>query len=589
MKILKESFLAFGLVAALAANSAAVVKIVGDNGSWRLERNGKPYFIRGAGGVSDFARFAAMGGNSVRTWGADQAARQLDEAARYGVTVTVGFWLAHQPEGANYADPKWCEGTTANVLATVREVKDRPGLLMWALGNEMELGVADEEALWKYIDWLAAQVKAEDPNHPVGTVVAEVWPAKVEKIMRLAPHLDWIGINSYGGALDVGRRFRDMGGAKPYVITEFGPPGPTELGLNSFGSPNEWTSTEKADWYEKIYRNNMLADQGKYCLGSYAFIWGYKVEGTPSWFGLLTPEGEALAGAERLQALWDRRDIVNRVPTITPMWISKERLESLDDTLEASVTAADPDGDRLTYTWTLVPELTYLGETHGVRLPVAREGVIVKGQGTNRVTLKADGGGKWRLYCTVRDGKGGAANASRPVFVKGPPPPKLVEKQTLPCAVFADGAPARWWGTGYMGDASKLVIDWHSKDAPASGDTCMKVSYSGKDWAGLLWQDPPGDWNNSEGGYNLTGAKALRFRARGVNGGERINFQLGGGRGAYPDSCIVKKENVSLEKGWKEFTLDLAGKDLGCIKTAFGFSFGGQGKVEFYLDDIRFE
>ena len=68
--------------AAWSAASAATVKIVGAEGSWRLERNGKPYFIRGAGGVADYAKFAAMGGNSVRTWGADKAAEILAAAGR---------------------------------------------------------------------------------------------------------------------------------------------------------------------------------------------------------------------------------------------------------------------------------------------------------------------------------------------------------------------------------------------------------------------------------------------------------------------------------------------------------------------------
>ena len=576
-------------LASCAMASGATVRIVGAEGSWRLERNGKPYFICGAGGVADYAKFAAMGGNSVRTWGSDKAAETLDAAGKHGVTVTVGFWLPHQPEGANYADPKWCDGLNANVLKTVREVKGHPGLLAWALGNEMELGVADEEVLWKYVNWLAGQVKAIDPDHPVGTVVAEVWPSKVEKIMRLAPNLDWIGINSYGGAHTVGRRWREMGGRKPYVITEFGPPGPTELGLNSFGCPNEWTSTRKAEWYEQIYRNNMLADQNRYCLGSYAFIWTYKVEGTPTWFGMQTHAGETLAAAERLQELWGRVPLANRVPTIEPMDVSAERVEKLGDTLTASVKAADPDADALSYTWSVMPELSFLGETHGVALPKTFDDFVVAGQGTPNVTVRPTAGGKFRLFCTVRDGKGGAALASRALLVKGPPPKTLVAPQPLPCAVFADGAQPRWWATGYMGDAGHMNVDLHCPDAPATGATCLRVSYRGDSWAGLFWQDPINDWNSSPGGYNLLGATKLTFKARGAKGGERVNFQCGLGNGAFPDSDGAKLENVELTTGWKTYTIDLTGKKLDCIKTGFGFSFGGQRELVFDLDDIQYE
>jgi len=406
------------VVFAFAEGLCAVVRVVGEEGSWRLERNGKPYFVRGGGGVGDFAKFAAMGGNSVRTWGADKAAEILDEAGRHGVTVTVGFWLPHQPEGARYEDPKWCEGITASVLATVREVKDRPGLLCWALGNEMELGIADDEVLWRYINWLAGQVRAIDPDHPVGTVIAEVWPDKVQKMTRFAPNLQWVGINSYGGSGDVGRRWREMGGRIPYMMTEFGPPGPTELGLNHFGCPNEWTSTAKADWYERAYRNNMLADKGKWCLGSYAFIWGVKVEGTPTWFGLLTPEGEVLAGAERLQTLWGRVPLKNRVPTIGEVSLSRDVVERRGDEITAQVEAKDPDGDKITYAWAVLPELSYLGETHGVALPKEMSDAVVEGQGTPRAKIRPTASGKYRVYCTVRDGKGGAAVAGKAILIK---------------------------------------------------------------------------------------------------------------------------------------------------------------------------
>lgn len=166
---------------------------------------------------------------------------------------------------------------------------------------------------------------------------------------------------------------------------------------------------------------------------------------------------------------------------------------------------------------------------------------------------------------------------------------RLAAPEKRPCAVFADGAPARWWATGYLGDAANLKIDLHCTERPARGKTCMRVTYEGSDWAGLMWQDPPNDWCTSAGGYNVTGARRLSFKARGAKGGERINFQVGGGRGTYPDSTIAKLENLTLTKNWKTYSIDLKGQDLSCIKTGFCFSFGGQGALSFDLDDIQFE
>ena len=72
-----------------SCGSAAVVRIEGSEGSWRLTRNGEPYFIRGGGGGGSKALLREIGGNSFRTWGADAAKRDLDEGAKHGLTVSL--------------------------------------------------------------------------------------------------------------------------------------------------------------------------------------------------------------------------------------------------------------------------------------------------------------------------------------------------------------------------------------------------------------------------------------------------------------------------------------------------------------------
>src|SRR4051794_12501165 len=75
------------------ARAAAVpveLKKVGDG--WQLLRDGKPYFIQGAGGDASKKLLVDCGGNSFRTWGADDIDKQLDEAQKLGLTVTVGIW-----------------------------------------------------------------------------------------------------------------------------------------------------------------------------------------------------------------------------------------------------------------------------------------------------------------------------------------------------------------------------------------------------------------------------------------------------------------------------------------------------------------
>src|SRR4051794_36324041 len=74
------------------------------DGKWALLRDGKPYFIKGAGGEKFKPLLAELGGNSIRTWGADHLDATLDEAQKLGLSVTVGIWLGHERQGFDYND-----------------------------------------------------------------------------------------------------------------------------------------------------------------------------------------------------------------------------------------------------------------------------------------------------------------------------------------------------------------------------------------------------------------------------------------------------------------------------------------------------
>ena len=121
----------------------------------------------------------------------------------------------------------------------------------------------------------------------------------------------------------------------------------------------------------------------------------------------------------------------------------------------------------------------------------------------------------------------------------------------------------------------------------------MRASYSAADgFGGVVWQNPANDWGDLPGGRDLSGAKKLTFWARGAAGGETVEFKMGllGEEKKFPDSASAGLPPVALTKAWKQYTIDLAGKDLSRIKTGFAWVLAGQGKpVTFYLDDVRYE
>jgi hypothetical protein len=144
-----------------------------------------------------------------------------------------------------------------------------------------------------------------------------------------------------------------------------------------------------------------------------------------------------------------------------------------------------------------------------------------------------------------------------------------------------------------MGNTQAIKMDEGCTNNPHAGKNCLRFEYTAADnWAGIVWQDPANDWGDQAGGWNLTGAKKLKFWARGEKGGEVVSFKFGilGSDKKFPDSASGELADTKLTKEWKEYSIDLSGKDLTRIKTGFCWSLAGQGApVVFYLDDIRFE
>jgi hypothetical protein len=63
------------------------VEVVKNELGYQLYRQGKPYYVKGAGGNTHLDVLVNCGGNSIRTWGLENAKQILDEAQKKGLTV----------------------------------------------------------------------------------------------------------------------------------------------------------------------------------------------------------------------------------------------------------------------------------------------------------------------------------------------------------------------------------------------------------------------------------------------------------------------------------------------------------------------
>lgn len=152
--------------------------------------------------------------------------------------------------------------------------------------------------------------------------------------------------------------------------------------------------------------------------------------------------------------------------------------------------------------------------------------------------------------------------------------------------------------SGWMGDYGDIKLNDQSADNPHSPPTCIQFTYTakksqGQGWGGIYWQNPANNWGNKKGGFDLTGMAKLTFWARGAKGGEKIQkFLVGGIGGTYPDSSKTEMGPVELTDVWKQYTINLVGRDLSYINGGFGWmtttDLNPEG-VTFYLDDIKFE
>ena len=436
--------LAFAVGALLAAGCAsapdpstadgpAVVRVVEADGRYTLTVDGEPFYIKGAGlEFGDYDALAAHGGNSLRTWrtdnGQETGREVLDRAHAAGLMVTMGLEIARERPGQgrgvfgfDYDDEAAVAAQLERVRAEVLALKDHPALLMWGIGNELNLG-AENPAVWSAVGEISDMIHEVDPNHPTTTMLAGVSKDIVDEINVRAPSLDLLAVQFYADIENLAMRIDDAGWTGPYIITEWGATGHWESPQTPWGAAVETTSSEKARLYRTRYQTAIAPDTTQ-ILGSYVFLWGQKQERTPTWYGMFLPTGEETETIDVMHEIWTGAPAANRAPRIAPPTLDgRGALDAIvlqpGETVAASVTSSDPDGDALRYAWEVREEQTDLSEGGDDESEPARVPGVLNGAATASPTLTApDAPGAYRLFVYVYDGQGNAAHANIPFHV----------------------------------------------------------------------------------------------------------------------------------------------------------------------------
>lgn len=413
------------MIMAAVLAPAAEVRFVPKGAGYELLRDGKPYLIRGAGGTQRLEQLVAAGGNAIRSWSPPGRAT-MDEADRLGLTVLLGLPVGLPRHGFSYTDVAAVAKQRERIRALVREYRDHPALLMYALGNEVEHNATEAQRMqvWREMETLAQLVKQEDPRHPVITVTAGWGKATLRELREMAPTLDAVGINTYGGMMRVADAVKEQGWTKPWMVTEFGPRGHWEVPKTPWGLPVEDPSSVKADFYLAAYRR--VANSSASFMGAYVFLWGQKQEKTHTWYGMFLPDGTPLDTVDAMTMAWTGRWPEKRAPRIEVLdVVSVLRPGEVwlrvppGARLRARVAAASPGGSPLNVTWDLRPDVSDNPSTGGDREPAVEPiaGAVSSSGETCEVAMP-EARGNYRLFVYVRNAHGKAATANRALRVE---------------------------------------------------------------------------------------------------------------------------------------------------------------------------
>ncbi|MBZ4190173.1 glycoside hydrolase family 2 TIM barrel-domain containing protein [Niabella beijingensis] len=394
----------------------SVVKTVRVNDKWRLLVNDTDFYIKGVAANDYWQDAIRYGANAVRTYGVSKSTKSImDSVYKVGLFVNFGIYIKREVDGFDYNDEAAVKAQFESTKAAVNRFKDHPALLVWSIGNEAEASYTNRR-LWTAINDIAKMIHEIDKNHPTTVTLATSNVDHIRNIMQLAPEIDILSVNCYAPNLPgVPANLQAAGWNKPYMITEFGPRGTWQMApepqrILPWGGLVEQTSTEKAADYLHAYQQEILPNRDKGCLGSFVFLWGYQRHGEVlTWYGLFDKKKNSFEAADAMQYAWTGQYPANRAPVIASrndLLLNGKKAEAAvtlpvnGQNNTAMVTAADPEGDPLTYEWLIVKEKAAASDGS---LPEGMEGLIADNKKA-QISFKAPAeGGAYRLYVFVRD------------------------------------------------------------------------------------------------------------------------------------------------------------------------------------------
>ena len=390
-------------------------------GNFELLKNGIPYYIKGAGAKDHFDLLVNSGANSIRIWSTNNSSL-LDSAHQHGLTVTLGLHVRPERSGMDYNNEYAVKGQIEKLKNEVLKYKDHPALLVWGIGNEVDLKYSNFK-VWETIEILAKFIKEVDPNHPTMTVIAGVDPSKAYYIKKYCPSVDILGLNVYGSIENAGANLRKFNWDKPYIVTEWGVNGPFEAKTTSWKAKVEPPNGIKADQRLRRYQELIVQDKER-CLGSYCFLWGQKQESTATWHGMFLKNGNPTEAVDVMHYCWKGEWPNSRAPSIRDISLEnigwrKDHIIEPSKQATVKIEYSKYNNNKVDVEYVLFPEAfsnKIGGDIQKSPDPIPFE--IVRQTENKLIFISPKKKGAYRLFAFVKNDKGQSSVANIPFLIK---------------------------------------------------------------------------------------------------------------------------------------------------------------------------
>jgi hypothetical protein len=407
-------------------SKVAKVTIKNTEGKYQLLVNNEPFYIKGAGlEFGNIPALAKHNGNSFRTWRTDNGEQSgkevLDEAHKYGLMVTMGIEVARERHGFDYNDEAAVKEQKERIRKEVLEFKDHPSLLIWAIGNELNLRSTNPR-VWDAVNDISKMIHDIDPNHPTTTTLAGMSQQDIEYIKERCKNIDILSIQLYGSIVKLPKFLKDFGWIGPYMVTEWGATGHWEVPKTSWDIPIEENSSVKAANYLKRHQIAIESDTTQ-CLGSYVFLWGQKQERTPTWYGVFLEDGKETESVDVMHYIWSKKWPENRTPQIKSFTLNnKTAYQSVilkpNKDAKATIDIVDFENNTINYSWEVLRESTDLKDGGDKEnRPESIDVQLTRNQ-NREINFKLSEKGNYRLFVYADDGYNHAATANIPFKVE---------------------------------------------------------------------------------------------------------------------------------------------------------------------------